>query len=112
MNVTQKLAEIEREVIIHRYKYYGNNKTKTAESLGIAIRTLDYKLAEYRGTTTDSNQQGGKGFEFKGVERASADGDDSHCRVAVEPPTKDSEKQAVSMRKASKVQRMLPAETP
>ncbi len=41
------LDDIEKEAILVAYKYYRNNKTQTAAALGIAIRTLDYKLARY-----------------------------------------------------------------
>jgi len=47
MEVSRTLEDIEREVILHRYRFYAYNKTKTAQSLGIAIRTLDNKLAKY-----------------------------------------------------------------
>ena len=41
------LEEIEKEVIIVAFRFFNNNKTHTAQSLGIAIRTLDNKLAKY-----------------------------------------------------------------
>jgi transcriptional regulator with PAS, ATPase and Fis domain len=44
-----KLDDVEKETILAAYQYYHQNKTQTAASLGIAIRTLDYKLAKYRG---------------------------------------------------------------
>ncbi len=43
----RKLADYQREIILAAYKFYGNNKTKTALSLDIAIRTLDARLVEY-----------------------------------------------------------------
>ena len=42
-----KLSDVERLVIIRAYSFYGRNKTKTAEGLGISIRTLDGRLEEY-----------------------------------------------------------------
>lgn len=39
---------VEREVIKAALQYHQGNKTKTADSLGIAIRTLDNKLARYK----------------------------------------------------------------
>ena len=42
-----KLSDVERLVIIRAYSFYGRNKTKTAEGLGISIRTLDARLEEY-----------------------------------------------------------------
>lgn len=41
------LADIEKEVILQAYRFYDSNKTRTAQALGIAIRTLDYKLEAY-----------------------------------------------------------------
>jgi DNA-binding NtrC family response regulator len=42
------LDEIERSVILEALKYHEGNRTHTAKSLGISIRTLRNKLAEYR----------------------------------------------------------------
>ncbi len=42
-----RLEDLERQAILHAYKFYQFNKTVTANSLGIAIRTLDAKLAKY-----------------------------------------------------------------
>jgi DNA-binding NtrC family response regulator len=47
-NVSPKtLAEVERETIIEALKANGNHRGKTAEALGISLRTLQYKLKEY-----------------------------------------------------------------
>jgi len=42
------LNDIERNVIIEALKYHQGNRTHTAKALGISIRTLRNKLAEYR----------------------------------------------------------------
>ncbi len=42
------LAEIEKAAIFRTLRLNDNNRTKTAESLGISIRTLRNKLREYR----------------------------------------------------------------
>lgn len=42
------LEALEKHVILRCLSFYGNNKTKTAEALGIAIRTIDNKLEKYR----------------------------------------------------------------
>lgn len=42
------LNEIERIVILDALKHFSNNRTHTAKSLGISIRTLRNKLAEFR----------------------------------------------------------------
>lgn len=41
------LDKVEEMVIKKAMQFYGGNKTKTAASLEIAIRTLDNKLAKY-----------------------------------------------------------------
>lgn len=41
------IADIEKQVILIRYRLYRGNKTQTAISLGISVRTLDTKLEEY-----------------------------------------------------------------
>jgi transcriptional regulator with PAS, ATPase and Fis domain len=42
------LNDIERNVILEALKYHQGNRTHTAKALGISIRTLRNKLAEYR----------------------------------------------------------------
>ncbi len=41
------IADMEKRIILAALRYHGGNKTKTADSLAIAIRTLDYKLEKY-----------------------------------------------------------------
>lgn len=43
-----KLEEVEKQVILRAMAFYRGNKTQVASSLGIAIRTLDTRLEEYR----------------------------------------------------------------
>jgi len=43
-----RLSEVERQVIFKTLDHTGQNKTKTAEILGISIRTLRNKLNEYK----------------------------------------------------------------
>lgn len=42
------LDDIERNVILEALKYHQGNRTHTARALGISIRTLRNKLADYR----------------------------------------------------------------
>jgi hypothetical protein len=42
------LDEVERNVILDALKHFSGNRTHTAKALGISIRTLRNKLAEYR----------------------------------------------------------------
>lgn len=41
------IAEMEKELIIERLNYFEGNKTQSAQSLGITIKTLYNKLHEY-----------------------------------------------------------------
>ncbi len=41
------LEMIEKQVILIAFRFYRGNKTQTAQSLGIAIRTLEAKLEKY-----------------------------------------------------------------
>jgi hypothetical protein len=41
------LEQIEKHVIIKAFRHYQSNKTATAKSLGISVRTLDTKLQQY-----------------------------------------------------------------
>lgn len=42
------LEQIEKEVILKTFRHYRGNKTASANSLGISVRTLDSKLAQYK----------------------------------------------------------------
>ena len=42
------LDDIEKSVILEALQYHSVNRTHTAKSLGISIRTLRNKLADYR----------------------------------------------------------------
>ncbi len=42
------LQEVEKSLILRMLKEQNNNRTKTAELLGISVRTLRNKLNEYR----------------------------------------------------------------
>ena len=42
------LDDIERNVILEALNYHQGNRTHTAKALGISIRTLRNKLADYR----------------------------------------------------------------
>lgn len=42
------MDEIEKQVILHALRHYSGNRTHTAKALGISIRTLRNKLADYR----------------------------------------------------------------
>lgn len=42
------LADMEKMVIMRAFDYFKSNKTQTAQSLGISIRTLDDRLEKYQ----------------------------------------------------------------
>jgi hypothetical protein len=41
------LEAVEKEIVLKAFRFYRGNKTATANSLGIAVRTLDNKLEKY-----------------------------------------------------------------
>jgi hypothetical protein len=43
----ETLEKIEQSAIEQAFRFYRQNKTQTAEALGISIRTLDHKLERY-----------------------------------------------------------------
>ncbi len=53
------LEDIEKSVILMALKAFQNNKTQTARALGIAVRTLDNKLAIYRGEKPNGVDESG-----------------------------------------------------
>ena len=84
----QTLDDIERITIESALKFYHGNKTQTANSLGITIRTLYNKLERY------------------GVEDGQTNGVQTEERVRVEPDVKVSEEQSMSMRQRQEVQEL------
>lgn len=42
------LESVEKQVILMAYRVFKGNKTQTAQALGISVRTLDKKLADYK----------------------------------------------------------------
>jgi DNA-binding NtrC family response regulator len=48
-NIGMSLEEVEKEVILKALAFFQGNKTQTASSLSISVRTIDNKLAKYRG---------------------------------------------------------------
>lgn len=92
------LESIEKQVILKAFSFYQGNKTKTAQSLGIAIRTLDNKLLSYEGKSN-----GLQGSAEKG------EGDlQTSTGHPVEPPTQISPEHALPMQQQQEVQEVLP----
>ena len=53
--VGRKIAEVERELILHTLDHCFGNRTHAANILGISIRTLRNKLKEYSDSNVFSN---------------------------------------------------------
>lgn len=51
------LAQLERQVILTAFRFYGENKTTTANALGIAVRTLHTKLDQYEAEKDKPNER-------------------------------------------------------
>ena len=52
----QRLEDIEREAILRTLKQQAGNRRKTAEQLGISVKTLYNKLEKYREAGTDTGE--------------------------------------------------------
>ncbi len=81
------LEDVEKDAILKAFQYHNGNKTHTAKSLGISIRTLDAKIERYK----------------NGILHSEAG---SHPESNV----KISEKQSVPVQKRKEVQKVLPSE--
>lgn len=55
-----RMKDTEEEIIKTALKYFKGNKTKTAKSLGIAIRTIGNKLAKYKARDNVFNKSEGR----------------------------------------------------
>ena len=82
-----KLSDVERIVIEEAYRFYGRNKTATANALGIAIRTLDSRFEQYSNKKPE-NKTGNE---------------DTDSGLAVEQSVETAPQQTVSMRKRKKI---------
>ena len=51
-----KIEDVEKQIIEYTLQFYGGNKTKTAQSLGISVRTIDNKLGKWYPKKEDANQ--------------------------------------------------------
>lgn len=81
------LSDVERIVIEEAYKFYGRNKTATANALGIAIRTLDSRFEQYSNKKPE-NKTGNE---------------NTNSGLAVEQSVEATSQQTVSMRKRKKI---------
>jgi two-component system response regulator FlrC len=51
--IGRTIAEVEREFILETLRAHRGNRTRTARSLGIAVRTLHNKVCNYRNQGED-----------------------------------------------------------
>lgn len=94
------IDDVEKQVIEKALRWFNGNKTKTAQSLGIAVRTLDNKLAKYQ------EQANGKEAAANSIHRLPTGSQGSIQAkgwLHVEPSAEVPEKRAVPMRKQQKV---------
>lgn len=82
------LADVEKTVILAAMRFYRDNKTQTAQALGISINTLRSKLESYQ----------------------NANGLFAEAGIPVQPPIEPPKEQSVPMREQEKVQGLPSAE--
>jgi hypothetical protein len=83
------LEQLEKQVILKALQFFGGNKTRTAQSLDIAIRTLDNKLEKYEREQNASVQTEG--------------------RIHLEPDAETPPQRPMPMREREEVQEVSPA---
>lgn len=92
------LAQVEKQVILEAFRYCGQNKTRTAQMLDIAVRTLDNKLEQY-GTGKEVTPKPDTNTRI---------GPDTSSGLHMEPVKIDAQKQPVPMRERQEIQKMPP----
>ncbi len=111
------IDDIERDVIMKAYRFYGQNKTKTAESLGIAVRTLDAKLQSYdllkaeNERKLDERRAKDKELQVRaGIKKPYSDStgvaEDPEARFRMEPPSRPAPQFALPVQKPEEVQKL------
>ena len=123
------LQALERDWIVSSLKFYQYNKTRTAQALGISIRTLDNKIKEYEDAAIDAadraaaeradraatldkmrgpfiTQYNGLGSANQLFPRA-----ETPARIQMEPIANDTRQQAMPMPERQEVQEVLPSKS-
>lgn len=116
------LEHIEKQVILKAYKHYRENKTITANALGIAVRTLDNKLEKYAEDKLAEEKQLSeirkREEDYKRRARGLASpetlpiGHETQTGVRVESVVELSAQQPVPMPERQEVQTMPPKRSP
>jgi len=123
-----KLEVLEKLCIEKAFRFYHNNKTATANSLGISIRTLDNKLEKYEmeGIENEASNTRRKQEREDHLRRARGEPvqydtaatpklntyvPKTKTRVGLQPIANASTQQPVSMQERAEVQEVLPGHT-
>lgn len=134
------LEELEKQATLFAFKYFDSNKTRTSQSLGIAIRTLEERMKKYddnskqiadsqradqdrrnadvqRERDTLARMQGPSNSAFLPNNTPNAEGEGQDVSSAgtglrVEPAAQAPAQHSVSMPEQKKVQTVLPQQTP
>ncbi len=131
------LEAIEKQVVLKAFQFYRGNKTATANSLGIAVRTLDAKLEKYaadgkaekerqdngqqarnellarmRGPKTPNNITTGADLNPPKSAETKGGDDSASAGVRVESASQAAAQQAVPVSQRKEVQGMLPKNSP
>lgn len=99
--VGETLSSREKADILKALRFFDGNKTKTAQALGIAIRTLDHRLEEYE--VKANGESKGLPREASGPQTSQSNGSSAKIGNGLEPASQAPEKRSVSMRKREKV---------
>jgi hypothetical protein len=91
------LAQLEKNAILEAYEFYGKDKTRTAMSLGITVRTLYNKFGEWEGKETQPEEV-----------PPSVPAQSTASGIHMESSKEISKEPAMPLRKREKVQKMLP----
>lgn len=113
-NPGMTIESMEKEAILQALRFYRGNKTATANALGIAIRTLDNKLAQYEIDDKKQKEIDANGKikrdEFqrraRGITPPSLTSVSTETGVRLEPVVDTSKEHAVPLPLGSKVQEM------
>lgn len=93
------VAELERQAIFAALEHYHGNKTATANSLGVSVKTIDNKLARYKqdeqkaASLGEQARQDREDFiaRCRGTVVKTADGHDTLASVNPEEPPAEPE---------------------
>lgn len=102
------LEDTEKLIVLQAYRLFENNKTRTANALGICIRTLDARLEKY---DKDNNERaaaspgtGERQFtEVPKPAESKTDGLFHSGRIHEKPVAESATEQSMSVRKRQKV---------